>query len=66
MEEAPYCFYDNVKINAVYGNFPFCIFEGGRIFQTYNQCSLEEVEYIKNKYNDLNIPIRLIFTSPVI
>lgn len=59
----PEYFRDNTDIYAVYGNFQFCIFDGGRIFSHYNQCSLEKVEHIKDSFNSLNIPIRMVFTN---
>ena len=56
---------DNVEIESVYGNFQFCIFDGGRVFNNkYRQTSKEEIINITNKYNiELGIPIRLIYTN---
>lgn len=56
-------FYDDIVFDAFYGNFQYCIWEGGRIFPYYNIATLETVEKIKNFYNDKHIPIRLIFTN---
>lgn len=60
----PECFYDDFYIDAVFGNFQFCIWDGGRIFPTYKHATLEDIEAIKKYYNtDLNIPIRFIYTN---
>lgn len=57
-------FYDNVNIYTVYGNFQFCIWDGGRIFFNYTQTSKEEMDFIINTYNkELNTPIRYVFTN---
>ena len=50
MKEKRY-FYDNVNIYTVYGNFQFCIWDGGRIFFNYTQTSKEEMDFIINTYN---------------
>ena len=64
LKHCPYYFYDNVNIGAVYGNFQYCIFDGGRNFFGYKQTTKEEIENVKNIYNnDFNVPIRLIFTN---
>lgn len=63
MEKQPNWFND-CKIEACYGNFQFCLFDGGRVFQSYRQTTKEEIESIVNTYNyTFNIPIRLVFTS---
>jgi len=60
----PEFFNDDVDIEAVYGNFQFCIWDGGRIFQQYRQTTKEEIEDTVRRYNqDFNVPIRLIFTN---
>lgn len=61
-------FYDDIEINAVYGNFQFSAWDGGRIFPTksYKHASREEIEKLKYIYNEeLKIPMRLIFTSAI-
>lgn len=63
MLEYPERFYDNVKINAVYGNFQFCIFDGGRSFTHYQQASQEKIKMIIEAFNNRNLPIRLIYTN---
>ena len=45
-KEHPECFYDNIEIEAVYGNFQFCIWDGGRIFNSYRQSTKEEITSI--------------------
>lgn len=63
----PELFQDELNINAVYGNFSFCTWDGGRIFSYYPPASKEDIENIYNTYNnELQIPIRLIFTNPLI
>ena len=62
----PEFFYDNVKIGAAYGNFQFCIFDGGRIFSNYRHTCTEEMENIVKAYNDLDVPVRLVFTNPML
>lgn len=58
------CFYPNLKFDAFYGNFQFCIFDGGRIFPQFNHTCLEEMEEILYQYNEIyRVPIRLVFTS---
>ena len=66
LKEHPEYFHPGVEIGAVYGNFQFCIFDGGRIFSAYRHTTREEIEYIVNSFNELDIPVRLIFTNPVI
>lgn len=67
LQKYPQYFYNNVKIHSVYGNFQFCIFDGGRIFQQYNHSTIEDIEYFINEYNNIyNVAIRLIFTNPII
>lgn len=62
-KEMPQYFNDDIDIYAVYGNFQFCIFDGGRIFNNYKQASLEQIEFIKNSFNELGVPLRLVFTN---
>lgn len=57
---------DNTEIESIYGNFQFCIFDGGRVFndRVYRQTSKEEIIAITNMYNiELGVPIRLIYTN---
>lgn len=66
IEQCPEQIYNNVSIGAVYGNFPYCIWDGGRIFLKINHASLEEIIEVKNYLLSKNIPLRLIFTNPII
>lgn len=66
LKTAPEMFYPGVQIRAAYGNFQFCIFDGGRIFTKYRHTNREEMTEIVKAYNDANVPVRLIFTNPVI
>lgn len=62
----PEFFYDNIEVGAVFGNFQFCCWDGGRVFSTerYRHATREEIEKLKHIYNkELNIPMRLIFTT---
>lgn len=63
LKEKPEYFLPDLKIDAFYGNFQFCIWDGGRIFNKVKQCTIEDVKRIKKVYNEFNIPIRLIFTN---
>lgn len=66
LRDHPEYFYDNVEVYAAYGNFQFCIFDGGRVFTDYRHTTKEEIEQIVKQYNQLGVPVRLIFTNPVI
>lgn len=66
-KEHPECFYDNVEIEAVYGNPQFCIWDGGRTFSDYSQTNYEELEEIINTYNYYyEVPIRYVFTGQIL
>lgn len=61
---SPFYFYENVDIEICYGNFQFCIWDGGRIFNEYVQTNKEEIEQVLNIYNNIfNIPVRYVFTN---
>lgn len=63
----PEYFYDNVEIEAFYGNPQFCIWDGGRTFNNYIQTNYEEMENIINIYNNTyNTPIRYVFTGQIL
>ena len=57
-------FYDDVEIEIVYGNFQFCIWDGGRIFGNYRHTTAEEIVDTLKTYNEkFNIPVRYVFTN---
>lgn len=63
-QKHPEYFLDNVNIGAVYGNFQFCIWDGGRIFQKYTHTSKEKILFIKEQYNEVfHVPMRFVFTN---
>ncbi len=57
-------FYPNIKVSSVFGNFHFCIWDGGRNFERYTQLCEENIIDIADKYKHFEVPIRLIFTNP--
>lgn len=65
-QDYPQYFYDDVKITSVFGNFHFCPWDGGRNFIYYSQQSKEDVQRIAALYNSNDVPLRLVFTNPVI
>ena len=67
IEHCPYMFYDDIDIEAIYGVFPFNVFDGGRIFREYSHATIEEVQLIKHIFNDkAHISLRQVCTNPVI
>lgn len=63
----PEYFYDNVNISAIFGNFQFSSWDGGRVFEEYHYASKELIERLVHIYNEeLGIPMRLVFTSTAI
>lgn len=63
MESMPELFYNDIHISACYGNFQFCIWDGGRVFKNYKQATKEDIETTIKEYNDLGVPVRQIFTN---
>lgn len=64
MQKHPEYFRDDVKVSACYGNFQFCIFDGGRNFYGYRHTTKEEIEEVVRIYNEeFNVPVRLVFTN---
>lgn len=62
-KQYPECFY-NINIDAIYGNFQFCIWDGGRIFTNPKHATLEQIQNIKEFINDENhLPLRFIYTN---
>ena len=67
LQEQPQWFYPDVAVSCVYGTFPFWIWDGGRVFDTYKHATFEEIEKIIDIYNNkFKIPLRLICTNPVV
>lgn len=63
----PEYFKEDVNIYCVYGNFQHCPWDGGRIFTQTKTASLEDMVEVLHFYNDeLNIPIRYVFTNTLI
>ncbi len=58
----PQMFYDDFKIGAVFGNFPNCIWNGGRFWNS-RYAPAEEQQYISNMFNSYNVPLRLTMTN---
>ena len=61
METLPGYFRDNVKIGSVYGTFPGCIWNGGRV--QFGGCSLENMQATIAGYNQKGISVRFTFTN---
>lgn len=59
-------FYDNISIGSVFGNFPFCIWDGGRNFMFYEQATKEKIQEVCGFYAQNNVAPRLVFTNPII
>lgn len=59
-------FFLDWDFGAIYGNFQFCIWDGGRVFGNYTQASYAQVNFVKDFLNNNNIPLRMIFTNPII
>lgn len=62
----PHFFKEDVQIGAVYGNFQYSIWDGGRIFEKYHNTTSNEIFEIKQLLNNNNIPLRLVFTNPIL
>lgn len=62
-QEEPEYFYPNVNIEAVYGTFPWNIFDGGRIFNFNTHVSIEEVNNILFTYHSYGVASRLVYTN---
>lgn len=63
INQHPQIINENCCIGAVYGNFQYCIWDGGRIFSSYTHTTIEEIEEIKKFYEKYNIPLRFVFTN---
>lgn len=65
-DKMPQVFYPRVSIGSVYGNFPYCTWDGGRIFGQNFQVTKEQIVEIHEFYHSFNIPLRFIFTNPLL
>lgn len=66
-KEHPEMFYPNIKIHSVYGNFPYCTWDGGRIFSSnIVHATKEEIKIIYDFYQEYNVALRFIFTNPIL
>lgn len=61
MEIYPGYFRDNVRVDSVYGTFPGCIWNGGRV--QFGGCSLENMQATIAGYNQKGISVRYTFTN---
>ena len=60
-------FYNNIKINSIFGVFPFWILDGGRPHLINSHASKEDIIRILNTFNnDFNISLRLVCTNSLI
>jgi len=65
IQTEPDMFYDDFKIGAVFGNFPNCIWNGGRpVFG--NNLNFAEMQNISAQFNYYGVPLRLTMTNPVV
>lgn len=62
MRDEPQMFYDDFKIGAIYGNFPNCIWNGGRV-SFGRHVDAEEMIRISKIFNSFGVPLRLTMTN---
>lgn len=63
IKKRPEMFREGTAIHACYGNFQFCIFDGGRSFGGYKPASKEQIDKIAYDFNNLDVRLRLVFTN---
>lgn len=61
----PECFYDNVNIKKIYGNFPNMIWNGGTVWFGPQYTGSQIMEYFM-WYSEQNITLQLICTNPIL
>lgn len=67
LEKHPEWFYPDIKIHSVYGNFPYCTWDGGRIFgSNITHATKEEIKLLYDFFQEHNVALRFIFTNPVL
>ena len=54
----PECFYNDIEIEISYGNPQFCIWDGGRVFSSYKQASIDIIKKTSIVYGRLSIYVR--------
>ncbi len=64
-DHAPQCFYDNVRIKKIYGNFPNMIWNGGS-YWFGPVMSREDVRQYFNFYSDKDVTLQLVCTNPIL
>lgn len=64
IEDHPEYFYDNIKISALYGNFPGVIWNGGRFIG--GEVYLSEIKNTIQVFNSIDMPLRFTFTNSLI
>ena len=62
IQNKPEMFYDDFKIGAVFGNFPNCIWNGGRTWNGRHS-DVKEHQYISQVFNSYGVPLRLTMTN---
>ena len=61
----PEIFRDNIEVEAVYGVFPFNIFDGGRNFAEYSHATVEDIKMIQYIFNErYHVSLRQVCTNP--
>lgn len=64
-KQAPQCFYENVKIKKIFGNFPNMIWNGGTVWFGSTLTRQEIIEYF-NWYAYQDVILQLVCTNPVL
>lgn len=64
MKQSPECFFDDIRIGAVYGCFPGSIWNGGRVI--LGSCTKQEIDYVIAEFNQRGIALRYTFTNPLL
>lgn len=65
LKRFPEYFREGIEIGSFFGEFPTCLWNGGR-FDEDDQCDAAYVQNVIRNVNALNIPIRYTFTNPTI
>ncbi len=64
MQEAPEAFYEGVGVGALYGCFPGCIWNGGRVSRGI--ATKDDIIDTVELYEGLGVPLRFTFTNPLL